>query len=45
MREGAGRGEAGDVRDAVAVECQHEQGERAADVGVWVLYVLGERRL
>ncbi len=40
MWEGAGRGEAGDVRDAVAVECQHEQREGAADVGVWVFDVL-----
>ncbi len=45
MRQGAGRGEAGDVRDVVAVECQHEQRERAADLGVRVLDVLGERGL
>jgi hypothetical protein len=45
MREGARRREAGDVRDAVAFECQHEQRERAADVGVWVFDVLAERGL
>src|SRR5881392_254745 len=45
MRGGAGRGEAGDVRDAVAFECQHQQRARAADVGVWVFDVLAERGL
>ena len=45
MREGAGCSEAGDVRDAVAVECQHEQPERVADGGVWVFDVLAERGL
>ena len=33
------------MRDPVAVECQHEQPERAADVGVWVFGVLAERGL
>src|SRR3954468_14167715 len=45
MREGAGRGEAGDVRDAVAFERQHQQRSRAADVGVLVFDVLAERGL